>query len=496
METAIVILRESDETLLEGYGATQQEEESRAWAKRRQVTVVGVELVVETGRKWNRERFDAVIEKCIRRHHTEGVKWVIFPRVDRDARKQIIFGYYLGLLCKEGMEVAFAREDITTEDSPEKKLILSIHAYKAEADGDTVVTNLWQGKVLRAREEGRFPSWDGGLWPYRYIPSRRKKGGAVREIIPERAGWCRKWYEWLRQGMKGNEIAERMNRSGVPPARGKHWKRQTIFRILKNKGLRGKASWNGIPLRPEASPAIFTDEEGEEIDRLLAINIEMAKRNAHEDYELSGHVFCECGNKVWGRRNKVRNLLYIRYQCYRCGRYVEKVSLEALVKTKVMPLLADPERLAKYLAEHGQDDGHQYKERLVNLEKEINRRLTYLHNLKRQHAWGDWTDEEYLQERDKAMMELERLQSEKGETENAYAACLDGFTDRRVLERIADWIHEQLTVGDSKLLRQVYNALKLRVTLTKQGITVSALVPLEDFDVVATASRYYYRQEP
>ena len=153
-----------------------------------------------------------------------------------------------------------------------------------------------------------------------------------------------------------------------------------------------------------------------------------------------------------------------------------------------MPLLADPARLATYLTEHSQDDGQQYQERLVNLEKKINRRLSYLNNLKRQHAWGDWTDDEYQQERDKAMIELEGLQREKAEAENAYAACLGGFTDRRALERIADWIHEQLIVDDSKLLRQVYNALKLRVILTKQGIAVSALVPLEDFDVVATAS--------
>jgi len=489
METGIVILRESDETLLEGYGAMQQEEEARAWATRRQVMVVAVELVVETGRKWNRERFDAAVEKCIGRHHAEGVKWVIFPRVDRDARKQIIFGYYLGLLCKEGMEVAFAREDITTEDPPEQKLILAIHAYKAEADGDTLVTNLWKGKLLRAREEGRFPSWDGGLWPYRYIPSRRKKGGAVREIIPERAEWCRRWYEWLKQGMKGNEIAERMNRSPVPPARGEHWTRQTIFQILKNKGLRGKASWNGIPLCPEASPAIFTDEEGQEIDRLLALNIERAGRNAHEDYELSGHVFCQCGAKVWGKRNKTRNYLYIRYQCPRCGCCIEKVYLEAVVKTKILPLLADPHWLKTYLDEHRQDGGQEYKERLASLEKEINRRLTYLHNLKRQHAWGDWTDEEYQQERDRTKIELERLQREKAEAENAYSTCIDGLRDMQALERMADQIHERLLIGKGNILRQVYDTLKLRVTLTRQGIGISALVPLEDFDVVETTSR-------
>jgi hypothetical protein len=147
------------------------------------------------------------------------------------------------------------------------------------------------------------------------------------------------------------------------------------------------------------------------------------------------------------------------------------------------------------LDEHRQDGGQEYKERLASLEKEINRRLTYLHNLKRQHAWGDWTDEEYQQERDRTKIELERLQREKAEAENAYSTCIDGLRDMQALERMADQIHERLLIGKGNILRQVYDTLKLRVTLTRQGIGISALVPLEDFDVVETTSQCYYRQE-
>jgi len=496
METAIVIKRASDENLLDGYGADIQEAEARSWAEKRGINVVGVELVVETGRQWNRERFDAVIGKCIQHHHTEGVKWVIFPRVDRDARKQLIFGYYVGLLCKEGMEVAFALEDITTEDTAEKKFMLSLHAYKAEADGDTIVNNLRQGKIRRARDDGRFPSGDGGLWPYRYIPSRKKKGGAVREIIPERAQRCRQWYEWLKQGKKGNEITEMMNQTGVPAVRGKRWTRQVIFGILKNKGLRGKASWAGITLRADASPAIFTEEEGEEIDRLIAINKEKAQRNAHEQYELSGHIGCECGARVWGRRNIVGDHLYLRYKCYRCGRYVEKVYLEALVKTKILPLFTNPAWLRTYLDEHRQDDTKEVKSRLAFLEAQVDRKKTYLKNLKRQHAWGDWTDEDYQKERDGVKAELGKLQLEKSEAEKAYSTCVEGVKDMEAIERIADQIHERLVIGDSNALRRVYDALKLEITLTNGGVSIGAMVPLDELDVVERASPCYYLPEP
>jgi len=491
METAIIIPRESDENLLEGYGADIQETEARSWAEKRGIKVIGVELVVETGRTWNRERFEAAVDKCIRRRQVEGVDWVIFPRVDRDARKQIPFWYYIGLLDKEGLKVAFAREDTTTEDPPEKLFMLSLHAYKAEADGNTLVTNLRQGKMRRARDDGRFPSWDGGLWPYQYIPSRKKKGGAVREIIPARAQWCRQWYEWLKQGTKGNQIAAMMNQSGVPAPRGNRWTRYTIFQILKNKGLRGKATWAGIALRPEASPAIFTEEEGEEIDRRIAINKEKARRNAHEQYELSGHIGCECGTRVWGRRNIVKKNLYVRYQCYRCGRYVDKVYLEALVKTKILPLFTNPAWLRTYLDEHRQDDTVEVKSRLAFLDAQIDRKLTYLKNLKRQHAWGDWTDEDYQKERDAVKADLEKLQLERAEAEKAYSTCVEGVKDMEAIERIADQIHERLVIGDGDALRRVYDALKLEIRLTKEGVSIDALVPLEDLDVAAIASQCY-----
>ena len=492
METGIILLRESAENLLEGYGSAIQETEARSWAEKKQIQPVGTELIVETGRTWNRERFEAAIDQCIQRHKSERVNWVIFPRVDRDARKQIPFWYYIGLLDREGMKVGFAREDTTTQDPPEKLFMLSLHAYKAEADGNTIVTNLWNGKLRRAKEEGRFPSWDGGLWPYQYIYSRKRKGGGVRELIPERAEWCRKWYEWLRQGMKGNAMAEKMNQSLVPPPRGKRWWRRTIFSILRNPGLRDKATWAGIPL-PGSSPAIFTEEEGREIDYLLKDNLEKAKRNSKEYYELSQHVFCECGAKVWGERNKIHTHIYIRYVCPQCGRYVDKVYLEALTRTKLLSAFADPDKLKTYLNGQERDDTDVMKTRLIDMQKQIDRRLTVLHNLRRQHAWGDLTDDEYQGERDKIKNDLAKLQQDREELQKSFETTIDMERDAKILDRLADQIGERLALNDGEVLRRLYDTLKLKITLTAKAILFSSRIPLEELDVVQASSQRYSR---
>ena len=121
--------------------------------------------------------------------------------------------------------------------------------------------------------------------------------------------------------------------------------------------------------------------------------------------------------------------------------------------------------------------------------------MTYLKNLKRQHAWGDWTDEDYQKERDGVKADLEKLQLEKAEAEKAYSTCVEGVKDMEAIERIADQIHEHLVIGNGDALRRVYDALKLEITLTKEGVSIGALVPLETLDVVEKASPYYYLPE-
>lgn len=353
--------------------------------------------------------------------------------MDRDSRLMLSFGYYLGLLVRARVKVGFAREDITSLDPPEKLFMLSLHSYKAEADGHTTVRNLAEGRIRRAAA-GYFPFHPGhGFWCYRYIPSQKKRGGAFLELIPERAEWLRRWYQWLQEGVSADEITRRMNASGVLTHGGGPWTHPTIISILKHSALRGKYVIGGkgpmagvtIP-----TPAIFTEEEGREIDRMIARNKAQARRNARTEYALSrGYIFCACGSPMWGRRITNWGRTYERYMCPRCGRGTGRAWIETAVKEALLPIFTNPARLRKALDERRQTQPGELEGRLSLLEGQIRRKAGVLENLKRQHLWGDWDDQSYLRERDKHRAELETLRGEKAWLEQARRESLEQERD-------------------------------------------------------------------
>lgn len=166
------------------------------------------------------------------------------------------------------------------------------------------------------------------------------------------------------------------------------------------------------------------------------------------------------------------------------------------MKTKVVPVFSDPARLKNHLKGYNHGDTEARKERLMDLDKQIDRRLTVLHNLRQQHAWGDLTDDEYQEERDRVKRDLATLEHEREELQKGYETSVDLERDAQMLERLADQINERLTVGNTEMLRRLYDAIRLKITFTGKGILISSLLPLEELDVVEAASRCYYPPKP
>lgn len=109
--------------------------------------------------------------------------------------------------------------------------------------------------------------------------------------------------------------------------------------------------------------------------------------------------------------------VYEQYECPRCGRHVDKVWLESNVRGAILPILADKKQLERYLVQGDAADTEKAKNRRDFLRKQIDRKLAVLENLKKQHAWGDWSDAEYCNERDKIRAEIEELEREHADAE-------------------------------------------------------------------------------
>jgi len=189
-----------------------------------------------------------------------------------------------------------------------------------------------------------------------------------------------------------------------------------------------------------------------------------------------------------GYTDKHGKYIYEKYECPKCGRHVDKVWLESKVREAILPILADKRQLKLYLAQGDAVNTENVKSRLAFLRKQIDRKFAVLENLKKQHVWGDWSDIEYCQERDKIRVEIEELEREHADAEEAYRTCLETESDTMKLERIAAQVNERFVTAKGELIRQLYDALRLRVVIG-EVVSISTLVPLNDFAVVNSASR-------
>ena len=79
MEKARRILRESMETLKEGYGFSNQREDCLKFEGKRGLEIVTEHKLVETSTTWNRQKFEGIIAKAIQERNEIPV--VVFPRL-------------------------------------------------------------------------------------------------------------------------------------------------------------------------------------------------------------------------------------------------------------------------------------------------------------------------------------------------------------------------------------------------------------------------------
>jgi len=249
------VLRESNETLKEGYGFANQREDCIKFETEQVVEVIKEHQLVETSSSWNREKFQKIINEAIQER--EEIPAIVFPRVDRFARNLEAAGYYLGLLRQNSLTVMFAQEDLVVdnETSVMSVLMFFIHSFKADQDGKQIKHNILGGRDKLANQAHEVPN-GMVIWPFDYFPKRiyGKMVTGKPSLNKERAAWVRKWVEWiLEEGIGLAEVCRRMNKAGVPTPRasrgwkgaGKEWKPKAVRDILRSGQLIGILRWKG-----------------------------------------------------------------------------------------------------------------------------------------------------------------------------------------------------------------------------------------------------------
>lgn len=165
------ILRESAETLKEGYGFSNQREDCLKFENKRGLEIAEEHELVETSTSWSRQKFEGIIAKAIQER--DEIPVIVFPRVDRFARNSEAAGYYLGLLRQNGLRIGFAEEElmVDNESSAMTVLMFFIHSFKADQDGKQIKHNLLGGRDKLAAQAREIPN-GMVVWPFDYMPKR------------------------------------------------------------------------------------------------------------------------------------------------------------------------------------------------------------------------------------------------------------------------------------------------------------------------------------
>ena len=114
--------------------------------------------------------------------------------------------------------------------------------FMARFEYRQIKKRMWMGRV-RAAAEGKIQS---GRVPFGYVKVPDAGGGYTLEIDPEKSEIVKMIFEWYTDQSEiigHTEIANRLNRMGVPTVTGGPWSSSTVSKMLKSPAYIGRFVW-------------------------------------------------------------------------------------------------------------------------------------------------------------------------------------------------------------------------------------------------------------
>jgi DNA invertase Pin-like site-specific DNA recombinase len=485
-----LVLRESNDTLKEGYGFINQRDDCLGFTTRYGHEIAKEHPLVESSSTWSRENFGKIVKEAIEeRDESPGI---LFPRVDRFARNLEAAGFYLGLLRQNGLTVMFAQENLVVDNeaSVMSVLMFYIHSFKADQDGKQLKHNLLKGRDRLATDDQEIPN-GMVIWPFDYQAKRNigKLSNGKPAINFERAAWVRKWADWmLDKGIGINEICLRMNKKKVPsPRASKGWKGTTgkwspkaIRDISRSRQLVGEFCWKGKLYLKDDNLRIMSDEQFEAIQKRLDENRERSYYNAAKyNYPpLRKMVVHSCGQKMYGVPLNKKPF----YRCPKCRKsnIIASTLWDEVQRGIKNALKRDDWLISQLLAQF--DKSHLIEKMEQDIAKINNDTLKYEEAKDTAFRMGmmlnHYSLDKVQEQIDEADKNMQRLNMEKSKLENKLQKLKEQRLDEEGLKRFCQLVKDnidKLTKNQWQLLNELIN---LRITVfSRELIIVDASLP-------------------
>ncbi len=275
-----------------------------------------------------RKDLQEMLDEC---KNNKNIKYAVFDELDRFMRSMLEIGYFLIEFKKLGVRVVFASQPDLNADTATNTLLLMLEAYKAEGSNEERQRKSINGH-LNALKEGRYtfvpkPGYVRGRT--KGIPDLHAiKGPSLRKVLLDIV------YRRVTpsQGLINLNNSEFMSDGHSLYKMDKFRKIATdpfyagIVEIRKQVNVRNE---NGL------HEALITIEEHEELINIFDSkkkNQSGPRKNGNPKFPVSNMVSCDsCRDKTNGRyvgfnhgNGKNPNLVYEKYRCRGCARYLTK----------------------------------------------------------------------------------------------------------------------------------------------------------------------------
>jgi len=385
MENAYIYTRVSTIIQVDGFSLDAQEEEIRAYAKMRNINIVG--KYSDEGKSGKNAEHRPAFNQMMKdiRNKKDNVRYVLVFKLSRFARNTSDTAKYLQELASFGVGLLGVKDGIDTSTAT-GKMIANIMGAVAEME----LENIHEQTLAGRQQKARSGLWNGAQAPFGYSIVDKKLA-----ICPEEAEIVKEIFRlYTEEGQTIQYITKKLNDENVQrEQRGNTqfstFPMRTIRSILKNPVYAGKIAYGRrhtvkvegtnnetkVVKQDDESKIIIVDGVHEAIvsQETFAkaeerLNENVAHRKTRSDsttvYPLTGLIKCpDCGKNIFGYtapprpRKNGKEGFYPRYISYRCisgrdrngitcslaNKYYSGTKLEKEVKEIVSSMVTIPE---------------------------------------------------------------------------------------------------------------------------------------------------------